>query len=226
MEKFTFIFERAAERKGGEASVMARVAKPLSSKQIAQYDDSQLLAEMSKKVFQSGFVWRVVEQKWPGFEEVFFDFNIEKILMMPAEMLERKASDERIIRNYRKVLSIRENAQLLHELQLEHGSAAKWLAEWPTHDIVGLWRYLKKNGSRLGGNTGPYALRKLGKDTFLFSQDVEAYLRAQKIIDGGIGTNKTLNAAQDAFNVWQQESGLSFQEISQVIAMSVGDNYV
>jgi len=39
---------------------------------------------------------------------------------------------------------------------------------------------LKKHGQRLGGNTGPYALRLLGKDTFILSSDVEGYLRAKK----------------------------------------------
>ena len=145
MEKFSQILERAIERKGGEQQVLQRTSQPFSSAQLAELTDSQILAEMSKKVFQSGFVWRIVEQKWPGFEEVFFDFDIEKILMMPEEMIERKASDERIIRNFRKVQSIRENAHMLHELQLEHGSAAQWLAEWPTDNIVGLWTYLKKN---------------------------------------------------------------------------------
>ncbi|HAG41377.1 MAG TPA: 3-methyladenine DNA glycosylase, partial [Pseudoalteromonas sp.] len=40
------------------------------------------------------------------------------------------------------------------------------VANWPGDDTIGLWAYLKKHGARLGGNTGPYALRALGKDTF------------------------------------------------------------
>jgi 3-methyladenine DNA glycosylase Tag len=102
----------------------------------------------------------------------------------------------------------------------------RFIAEWPTDNIIGLWAWLKKHGARLGGNTGPYTLRQLGKDTFLLSRDIEAYLRVHEIIDGGLQSKKSLQAAQDFFNEMQQQSGLSLQEISQVIAFSVGDNNV
>ena len=100
------------------------------------------------------------------------------------------------------------------------------IAEWPSNDIIGLWAWLKKHGARLGGNTGPYALRAMGKDTFLLSRDIEAYLRANEIIDGGLQSKKSLNAAQAFFNDMQKQSGLSLQEISQTIAYSIGDNRV
>ena len=86
--------------------------------------------------------------------------------------------------------------------------------------------YLKKNGSRLGGNTGAYALRVLGKDTFIISQDLEAYLRNFGVVEGGLTSQKNQKAIQQQFNLWQQESGLSLQEISKVVAFSCGDNYV
>lgn len=55
---------------------------------------------------------------------------------------------------------------------------------------------------------------------------VESYLRAHKIIDGGLQTKKSLTAAQAFFNELQQQSGLSMQELSLIIAYSVGDNRV
>ena len=99
------------------------------------------------------------------------------------------------------------------------------VAHWPTENIIGLWDLLKKRGARLGGNTGPYALRAMGKDTFLLSQDVEAYLRAYQVIDGGITSKSSLAKIQAQFNQWQQQSGFSLQQISRIVAMSVGDNY-
>lgn len=182
-------------------------------------------------VIKSGFVWRVVENKWPDFEESFFDFNIEKILMMPEEMLERKAADPKIIRNYNKVKTIKANAQMIYdnksEQQTENNTSfAQFIADWPSSDIIGLWAFLKKSGQRLGGNTGPYALRLLGKDTFILSSDVEAYLRAQKIIDGGLQSKKSLTAIQSHFNQLQQESGYNLTQLSRLIAFASGDNYV
>ncbi|OBP16682.1 3-methyladenine DNA glycosylase [Rheinheimera sp. SA_1] len=225
VEKFPSIYQRAVERKGGEAQLQALLGHSLSSAELLQYSDADWLEALTKKVFQSGFVWRVVENKWPGFREVFFDFAVEKMLMLPDEMLAQKAQDPRIIRNGSKVLTIRHNALMIHELAQQHGSFAAMVAHWPTDNIIGLWELLKKRGARLGGNTGAYALRAMGKDTFLLSQDVEAYLRAYQVIDGGLTSKSNLAKIQAQFNQWQQQSGFNLQQISRIVAMSVGDNY-
>ena len=225
-EPFARIYQRACERKGGATALEALLGDSASSEDIAAIPDNLLLGELTKKVFQSGFVWRVVRQKWPGFCEVFFDFDIEKMLLMSDEMLEAKARDERIIRNAGKVFTIRHNALMIDDIARKHGSFGRFLADWPSSDIIGLWAYLKQHGARLGGNTGPYALRAIGKDTFILSTDVEAYLRATKVFDGGITSKRSLNQIQQQFNLWQQQSGRSLAHISQIIALSVGENIV
>ncbi|MEH8016434.1 DNA-3-methyladenine glycosylase I [Rheinheimera muenzenbergensis] len=225
-ESFQRIYQRACDRKGGEAALAALLGHSASAAEISVIPDNLLLGELTKKVFQSGFVWRVVRQKWPGFCEVFFDFDIEKILLMSDEMLEAKARDERIIRNAAKVFTIRDNALMIDDIAAKHGSFARFIADWPTTDIIGLWAYLKQHGARLGGNTGPYALRAIGKDTFILSTDVEAYLRASNVFDGGINSKRSLAQIQQQFNLWQQQSGSSLQHISQIIALSVGENYL
>ncbi|WP_062266066.1 DNA-3-methyladenine glycosylase I [Endozoicomonas arenosclerae] len=225
-ESFDIIFERACERKGGEAAVESLLAKPLSSDQLRAIADDRYLAELTRKVFQSGFVWRVVDQKWPDFEELFWGFDIEKLLMMPDDMLERKASDPKIIRHLKKVWSIRDNALMIRDVQLREGSFAEFVANWPEDNIIGLWAYLKKQGSRLGGNTGPYALRAIGKDTFLMTRDVEGYFRAMKIIDGSATSQKSQKAIQSFFNQLRESSGRSLTELSRILAFGVGDNHV
>ena len=226
MESFDKIYSRASERKGGEQALAYLLSQPLTSDELATVPDRDVLAEFTRAIFKSGFVWRIIEIKWAGFEEVFWGFDIDKLILMPDDMLERKAADTKIIRNYTKVKTVRDNAQWLKEICDEYGSVAKWLAQWPADDVVGLWQYMKKHGSRLGGNTGPYALRRLGKDTFILSSDVEAYFRGHQLIDGGLMTKRSLTTIQNAFNKWQKESGYSLQELSQIIAYSVGDNRV
>ncbi|MGR5166505.1 DNA-3-methyladenine glycosylase I [Vibrio astriarenae] len=225
-EPFEDIYNRACQRKGGRASLELLLTQPLTNEQLATIADDQFLAQFTKSIFQSGFVWRVIHNKWPAFEEVFWEFNIEKLLMMPADMLERKSQDERIVRNFTKVKTVPANAQMMRNVQLEHGSFAQFIADWPEENIIGLWLYLKKNGQRLGGNTGPYALRQMGKDTFILSQDVESYLRAHNIIEGGLYTRRSLEATQRAFNHWREESGRSLTELSRLIAFGVGENLV
>ncbi|EHA1126214.1 DNA-3-methyladenine glycosylase I [Vibrio navarrensis] len=226
LEKFADIYQRAAERKGGEAQLEALLATPLNTKAIAAISDDRWLSAFSMKIFQSGISWQVVRNKWPNFEEVFFGFRIEPLLMLSDEQWDEKASDTRIIRHHAKVMSIRENAQMIHSVSTQHGSFGQMVANWPKDDITGLWSFLKKHGSRLGGNTGPYSLRQLGVDTFILSGDVEAYLRNCKVIEGGKETKKSQQAVNLAFAKWQQESGRSLTAISQTIAFSTGDNRV
>lgn len=225
-ENFKRLYQRACERKGGEAGLECLLSTPLSHAELLKITDDRWLAEFTKKVFQSGFVWRVVRNKWPDFERVFFEFDIDKILLIPDEMLEQKATDPSIIRNYNKVKTVRNNAMMIDSVRQERGSFAKFVADWPSSDIIGLWAYLKKHGARLGGNTGPYSLRTLGKDTFLFSRDVEQYLLNHDVFEGGISSKRSLAQIQTFFNDMQQQSGRSLQEISQIIAFSVGDNLV
>ena len=226
MESFNTIFERAAKRKGGVKPLMELLKDALPHSALTAITDDRILSAFSKKVFQSGFVWRVVDNKWANFEQLFFNFSIEKVLMMPEEMLERKAADPLIIRNYNKVKTINANAQMIFEEHQNGHSFAEFIAAWPCYDIIGLWAYLKKHGQRLGGNTGPYALRALGKDTFLVSRDVEGYFRAHDIVTGGIQSKTSLNAMQNSFNQWQQECELSLTQLSRLIAYATGDNYV
>ena len=226
MESFNDIYQRACQRKLGEHNLKLLLSRPLSSIQLTEHSDSLWLEAFTKKIFQSGFYWSVINAKWPGFQDVFWKFEIEALLMMSPEQLEEKSQDERIVRNYKKVQTIPHNCYMIYELAQKHGSFASFIARWPVDNIVGLWLELKKHGARLGGNTGPYALRAMGKDTFILSRDVEAYLRSHQIIDGGLHTKKSLHAMQKFFNSLATESGWSLTELSQLIAYSVGDNYV
>jgi 3-methyladenine DNA glycosylase Tag len=225
-EVFASLYDRVCKRKGSEAMVKELLSQPASKQEILAITDDRFLSEFTKKVFQSGFVWRVVRQKWPNFEEQFFGFDIDKVLLMPDEMLEQKAANPAIIRNFNKVKTIRENALMIDDIRRKHGSFAKFVCEWPQEDLVGLWDFLKKTGARLGGNTGPYTLRALGIDTFLLSRDVEAYFVEHGLITGSARSKRSLKTIQDTFFGWQKESGLSLQELSQIVSFSCGDNYV
>ena len=223
-ESFEVIYRRACERKGGKAGLERLLSQPLSAAQVAGIPDDRFLSAMTKKVFQSGFVWRVIEQKWPAFEDTFFGFDVEKVLLMPDEMLEQKATDKRIVRNYKKVMTVRANALMIADVRHEHGSFGKFVAGFKAAEITQLWLRLKQHGARLGGNTGPYMLRALGVDTFLLSQDNEDYLRKHEVFDGGISSKRSLAAINNQFDNWHQESGRSLTQISQILSYSWGTN--
>lgn len=90
MEKFNDIYQRAVERKGSTQMLQQLLAKPASKRQLVALSDDDWLEEFTRKIFQSGFYWSVINSKWAGFREVFWQFSVEKLLMMPPDMLEQK----------------------------------------------------------------------------------------------------------------------------------------
>ena len=221
MNRFESIFERAAERKGGRAVLEELLPAPRSAAALRRLEDAACLEEMTKCVFRSGFVWQVVEQKWPAFREAFHEFDVARCAMLSDEALERLASDERIVRNGKKIQSVPRNAAYVLAVREAHGSFGRYLAAWPADDIVGLWAELKHRGDRLGGQTGRFVLRFLGKDTPVLSTDVVKALIHEGVVDREPTSKKALAAVQAAFSEWHAESGRPLCAISRVLACSV-----
>lgn len=212
----------AITNKGSCEALEALLPEPEVADNLINLPDDRYLAEMTRNVFRSGFVWNVIENKWPGFEEAFAGFNCKYNAQLSDEQIEKLCQDTRIVRNLKKIESVRVNAQMILEASAEHGNFGRFLANWPGDDIVGLHKYLKDRGSRLGGNTGFFFLRFVGKDTFVFSTDVVNALIEQGVVDRQPTSQKALKAAQAAFNTWQQESGRPLCQISRVLAASQG----
>jgi 3-methyladenine DNA glycosylase Tag len=180
---------------------------------------------MTERVFAAGFVWRVIEQKWPGFEAAFLGFEPKRLLFQPDDFWHDLASDDRIVRNPQKIRSVRDNAAFVERVSNEHGSFGRFLVAWPADDQVGLTAYLSKNGSRLGGNTGQYLLRWLGWDTFILSGDVVLALRDAGLdIAENPSSKKDLALVQDQINRWAKESRLPRAHISRILSLSIGTN--
>ena len=222
MKPFADILAMAAGRKGGEAAVEDELPDVRTPAELAATPDHRILAEMTRTVFQSGFAWKVIEAKWDGFEEAFHGFVPGRITAMSDEDVEALLSNKAIVRNGQKIMATRDNAAFVQALATEHGSAAKFIADWPHDDFVGLWDVLKKRGSRLGGMTGQIVLRRIGKDTPVMSRDVVAALIREGVVDKAVASKKDQAAMQAAFNAWAAESGRPLAHVSRVLAMSVG----
>ena len=226
MLSFAKIEARAAKRKGGPKELERLLSKPLPDKEIAAIPDDRVLSEMARRIFAAGFAWSVIEAKWPGFEEAFLGFDPKRLLFQPEDYWHDLTKDTRIVRNGQKIMAVRGNAQFIADIAAEHGSFGKFLSQWPVSDEIGLLEVLSKRGSRLGGHTGQYLLRFLGKDGFITSRDMVICLR-----DAGLDiaekptSKKDLRKIQDQMNAWAKESGRPLSQISRICAMSIGENY-
>ncbi len=226
MTPFSTILARAEERKGGHEA-LAKLLPPSPSREaLIALGDDRILAEMTKRVFSAGFVWSVIEAKWPGFEAAFLAFDPAALAFQPDEFWEGLASDTRIIRNGAKIMAARHNAQFVQDLSRGHGGFGRFLAEWPPSDQIGLMAYLGKRGSRLGGATGQTFLRFIGWDAFMLSPDVVACVREAGLDIAEAPKSKgDLAKVQAQFNAWAEESGLPYRHLSRICATSTGTNY-
>ncbi|NLD00922.1 MAG: DNA-3-methyladenine glycosylase I [Gammaproteobacteria bacterium] len=221
MQDFQWMLEYGINRFGSLAALEARLPIPATAAQLTAVSDDRYLSLMALRVFRAGLRHSVVDAKWPNFEEVFWGFDPEKVVLMSAEHIERLMQDTRIIRHLGKLKSVPRNAQMLLDISKEYGSFGAFLAQWPEHDIVGLWRYLAKQGYQLGGLSAPRFLRMAGKDTFVLSTDVIAALVAQDIVTKTPTSQRDLSAVQEAFNIWQAQSGRPLCQLSMLLALTV-----
>lgn len=219
--KFEYFLDLAYQRKGGPSAVRERLPKVASHAELSGISDDRYLASITKCVFRAGFVWRIIEQKWPGFEEAFSGFVPVYWQQVPPERLEALAKDERIVRNMQKIATVPRNAFMVAEASEQHGGFGKFLADWPSSDQVGLLLWLKKNGARLGGASAQYFLRMVGWDGFVLSSDVIAALQNHNLMDATPGSQKALKQAQQVFNQWHQETKLPYAHLSKILSLTL-----
>jgi 3-methyladenine DNA glycosylase Tag len=226
MTPFKTIRARAEKRKGGSQALERLLPPKPDSKKLAKLGDDRVLAEMTKRVFQAGFAWSVIEAKWPGFEAAFLGFKPELLVRQTEKFWDGLLKDTRIVRNGAKIMSVEHNAGFLRDIAKEHGSFGKFLAKWPSSDEIGLLDLLAKRGNRLGGNTGQMLLRFLGFDGFVTSKDVVACLRDAGLdVAEEITSKRDLAKVQAQFNAWAKETGLPYVHLSRICAMSIGESY-
>jgi 3-methyladenine DNA glycosylase Tag len=221
LRPFDEILALAAARKGGPEAFAATLPQPKTAAELAAIPDDRWLAGMTRAIFQAGFSWTVIENKWPGFEAAFWGFDVGRCAMMSDADLDALLKDTRIVRNGAKIRTVAENAAFLQSLAAEHGSAAKAFAAWPAENFIGLLTLLKKRASHLGGTSAQYFLRQMGVDSFVLSRDVVRALIREGVVEKAPSAQRDLAKVQAAFNRWHADSGRPLGAISRTLACSV-----
>lgn len=223
MRPFSDIIAMAAEDHDpdeiarGLADVRSRPAA-----EIKAMPDDRVLSLMAYRVFCSGFSRKQIDAKWPAFEEAFWHFSPHRCAAIFDEDLEALLANKAIVRNGAKIASVHENACWILDLAREHGSAARFFAEWPEDRTVELLDLMKRRGSRLGGETGTRFLRALGKPAFVLTKDVTAALMREGVITSVPTGKAQMNAIQAAMNRWSAETGFDLTVLSRYLAWSLG----
>lgn len=218
---YQWLYEYALRRVGSITELEDYLPKPASVDELIARSDDRYLSLMTQRIFRAGLRHAMVDARWPVFEEVFWGFVPKKMVLLSAEHIEGFMQDKRLIRHLGKLKSIPRNAQFILDISHEYGGFGQFLAQWPSTDIVGLWRLLMKRGYQLGGRSAPGFLRMAGKDTFLLTDDVVAALIAQGVIDKQPTSQADLKQVQQAFNQLQADSQRPMCQLSSMLALTV-----
>ena len=149
MQAFDEIFTLAANRHGGPKVLEKKLSVPLPVSKLKSIPDDRWLSSVSKSIFQAGFVWRVVENKWPDFEKVFENFDLVHCAYLSDEEIEALTNDTRVIRHLKKLQSVRANATYLLEKTSEFSGVGNFITSFGAENYSELLLELKKNASRL-----------------------------------------------------------------------------
>jgi len=90
-------------------------------------DDNGYLELMTKAIFQAGFSWQVVNDKWPDFVQAFDGFEVDRVAAYGPEDVDRLLANPGIVRNGRKIEATIANASQLQGIRREFGSFARYL---------------------------------------------------------------------------------------------------
>jgi 3-methyladenine DNA glycosylase Tag len=213
--------QKAAEHRLGKSGLKRRLPKVKSAAALRRVRDDRYLSLMSLRIFRAGLRHDMVDAKWPAFEKAFRGFEPRKVRAMSDEQVESLMGDRRLIRHLGKLKSVHANAAAMVDLAAEHGSFGAYLAAWPGDRIVALWEDLAKRFRQLGGNSGPYFLRMVGKDTFILSYSVVKALNHWGAFKGEPKGKKDRARVGEIFSAWADETGLPLAHLSMTLAASV-----
>ncbi len=142
---------------------------------VPVHDDRHLFEMLCLEGAQAGLSWETVLKRREGYRRLFHHFSPKVVAKMTDIELEGLLEDPAIIRNRRKVFSVRENAKVFLEIQEEFGTfdAYLWgfvndqplINHWekmedvPAHTDISdaLSKDLKKRGASFVGTTIIYA---------------------------------------------------------------------
>lgn len=103
---------------------------------IPIHNDKRLFEMLSLEGAQAGLSWETILKRREGYRCLFHQFNPEIVARMTDSELEEVLKDPAIIRNRRKIFSVRENAKVVLKIQGEFGSFDTYLWGFVKHKPI------------------------------------------------------------------------------------------
>lgn len=97
---------------------------------VPLHDDQKLFELLTLEGAQAGLSWLTILKRRKGYKKAFYDFDITKVSKLKIKDIDRLMTDDGIIRNKLKILSVIKNAQAILNIQKEYGSFNNYLWQY------------------------------------------------------------------------------------------------
>ena len=107
------------------------------------HDDNFIFQMLCLESASIGLSWKIIMHRREAYRKSFHDFNIDLCAGMTDDELTRLTENPDLIRNKKKIFSVRSNALAVKKIQKEFGSFDSYL--WNFADgkqIIGSWKSL------------------------------------------------------------------------------------
>ena len=127
-------------------------------------NDNEYFEILTKAVFQAGFSYKVIHNKWDGFREVFEDFDPEILSRWGDAEIMDALDSEKIVRNVKKIRATIENASKFLQIVKEYGSFGQYLDELRPNGYDTMKNSITKQFKWLGKTGAYFLLYSTGED--------------------------------------------------------------
>jgi DNA-3-methyladenine glycosylase I len=123
---------------------------------------SDMLAVVSRAVFQAGLSWKLIESKWDAYLRLFEGFDPTLVAAYGEGDVERIMDDGGVVRTRKKIVATIANAKAVRELLGTHADVAAYLRAFP--EYAALARDIRSRFAFVGELSAYYIVFRLGGD--------------------------------------------------------------
>ena len=103
---------------------------------VPVHDDRELFEFLILEGAQAGLSWSTILKRREGYQQVFANFDPQKVAKYSESDFERLVQDKRIIRNKLKIKSAINNARQFLEVQKEFGSFSNYIWQFVDNKAI------------------------------------------------------------------------------------------
>ena len=127
--------------------------------------DDAIFENLTRVIFQGGLNWKIIDNKWPSFQNAFADFSIDDVANFTEDDVVRLMEDASIVRNAQKIESTINNAKEFLKIKEEFGSFHNYLETLDkSNNYESAVKILSKRFKRLGPKSCHIFLYSIGED--------------------------------------------------------------